>query len=85
MSNITALPGVSVPTHEPNVALVRALRDLVVEAEAGRLQSFIGTGWMADGTRLSAWFDSHPNVYETLGSIAWLHAEYIQKNTRSDG
>lgn len=80
--NIRALPGVSVPTGAPNLALVRALRDLAAEAEAGRLQSFLGVGFMADGTRLSAWFDSHPNVYEMLGSIAWLQAEYIEKHTR---
>ncbi len=82
MTNVTALPGATVPTGEPNAALVRGLRDLLADAEAGRLQSFIGCGFMADGHRLSACFDSHENVYEMMGSLAWLQAEYVERHTR---
>ena len=83
--NVKALPGCKAPTAEPNQALIRGMRDLLQMAEDGRLQSFIGTGFMADGARLSSWFDAHPNVYEMLGSIAWLHAEYIGRKTPPEG
>lgn len=80
VSNIKALPGCRAPTSEPNQALVAALRDLLGMAEDGRLQSFIGTGFFADGSRAAAWVDHHPNVYEMLGALAWLQAEYINRH-----
>lgn len=81
MSNVRALPGSVAPTSEPNTALVQMLRDMLVMAEDGRLRSFIGTGFCADGARLAMWADAHPNVYEMLGAIAWLQAEYLHKHT----
>lgn len=82
MSNVKSLPGMRVPGHaEPDLALIAAIRGLLERAESGELQSFIGTGFMADGCRLATWADRHENVYEMLGSLAWLHAEYINRHT----
>jgi hypothetical protein len=80
VSNVQALPGSRVPSAEPNPAIVDRIRALLEMAEDGRLQSFIGTGFCADGGRLSLWCDQHTNVYEMLGSLAWLQAEYIHRH-----
>lgn len=66
---------------EPNEALIRMLEDMLDMASAGRLQSLVGTGFTAEGNRLAMWCDTHPDVYQMLGSIAWLHAEYVQRCT----
>lgn len=79
-TNVRALPGVQVPTTEPRESLVRALQELLVLAQAGRLQSFVGTGFMSDGARMSFWSDHHPNVYEMRGAIAWLQDEYVARH-----
>lgn len=82
MSNVKSLPGLRVPGHaEPDPALIATIKGLLERAEAGELQSFIGTGFMADGCRISTWVDRHENVYEMLGSIAWLQAEYVNRHT----
>lgn len=82
-ASVTAMPGCSVPTSEPNQALVAALRDLLSRAESGHLQSFVGTGFMADGLRMGFWCDLHPNIYEQLGSIEWLKAEYMHRHSET--
>ncbi len=79
--NVTALPGVNRVTSKPNDGLCAMLRDLLERAESGYLQSLIATGFTADGLRLSVWSDTHPNVHEMLGAIAWLQAEYIERHT----
>jgi hypothetical protein len=82
MSNVHALPNSGgLPSIEPNEALVKNLEDVLAMAKSGQLQSFIGTGFFGDGARVSTWSDFHPNVYEMLGSLAWLHAEYIHRHT----
>lgn len=84
--NVTALPGCRVPGNAtPQPALVSMLRDLLAKAEAGDLQSFIGTGFMADGCRIAGWADLHTNLYEMAGSLTWLHAEYIHRHTSDAG
>lgn len=81
MSNVAALPGVRLQNGAPNEALIGVLRDLLDRAESGQLQSFIGTGFQADGLRAAAWVDHHGNVYEMLGALAWLQAEYVHRHT----
>lgn len=82
---IKTLPGVQPYLNgKSNPNLVTALEDLVEMAKDGRLQSFIGTGFMADGARLATWFDLHDNVYEMLGSLAWLQHEYVHRHTSND-
>lgn len=49
-------------------------------AKKGEIQSLVATGFMNDGNRYSIWADTHPNVYEMLGSIGWLQAEYLQRH-----
>lgn len=85
MTNITALPGVRLPNSGPNEALVDLLRDLLSRAETGQLQSLIGTGFQSDGLRMGVWADCHSNVYEMLGALAWLQAEYIHRHTGALG
>lgn len=81
MTNVRALPGTTLPSAEPNAALVEGLEHLVEMAKSGQLQSFVGTGFMADGLRLSHWSDYHDDKYQMLGSLAWLQAEYVRRNT----
>jgi hypothetical protein len=80
VSNVAALPGCRVPSNEPNEALCAGLRDLLARAESGELQSMIGTGFTSDGMRMAAWFDLNPDVYQTLGALAWLQAEYVHRH-----
>ena len=65
---------------EPDQRLVSLLTDMLEHAKAGRMKSFIGAGYMADGCRIAAWADTHDNVYEMLGSLAWLQHEYVHKH-----
>ena len=65
----------------PQENLVRMLEDMVEMAKSGRLQSFIATGFTHEGNRLGMWFDTHPDVYQMLGSIAWLQHEYVHRHT----
>lgn len=79
---VSALPGVKIPTGEPNPGLVEALERLVSMAKSGELQSFVGTGFTEAGLRVSIWYTPHPNVYEMLGSISWLEHEYVNRVTQ---
>lgn len=81
MSNVTSLPGICAIGAGPNIALVDMLRDMLERAESGQLQSFVGTGFGADGLRMAAWCDTHDNVYEMAGTLAWLQAEYMHRHT----
>ena len=65
----------------PNAPLVEGLRQLLEMAEAGQLQSFVGTGFTCDGLRAAHWSDYHTDVYQMLGALAWLQAEYINRHT----
>lgn len=81
MTNVVNLGGQPVDPTQPNESLVSALRSLLQYAESGQLQSFIGTGFTPDGLRQSIWCDTHDDVYQMLGSLAWLQAEYINRVT----
>lgn len=80
MSNVKAMPGITVPTAEPNKALIKALEDILESARSGELQSFFATGFRADGLRMSCMFPHH-NVYEVVGAIEFLKAEYMHNMT----
>ena len=81
MSNVTTFPGAKPPmTGKPNAGLVSALRAALAMAESGQLQSLIGAGFVADGGRYSFMGDHHDNIYETLGSLVWLQAEYQHRH-----
>lgn len=85
MSDVISLQtGKTVEIAEPCQSLIDAIKDLLEMAESGRLQSFVGTGFLADGMRVSVWADFHDNTYEMLGSIAWLQAEYIHNQTEGE-
>ena len=80
MSNVKSLPGVMIPTSEPNQALIRAVEDILESARSGELQSFMATGFRSDGLRMSCIFP-HTNVYEVVGSLEFLKAEYMENWT----
>lgn len=83
MSNVTALhANVSVPSGQPNEALIDALEQLLAMAKSGQLQSYIGSGFTCDGLRVSTWCDFHDDVYQFLGSMEWLKAEYLERHTK---
>jgi len=81
MDKVTPLRGAVVQTGEPNQALIAALKDILADAESGRLQSFFGAGFLDDGLRLSCILAAHPNVYEVIGSIEMLKHDYINRHT----
>lgn len=80
MSNVKAMPGVVAPTNEPNQAIIKAIEDILESAKSGELQSFFATGFRADGLRMSCIFPHH-NVYEVVGSLEYLKAEYMENWT----
>lgn len=81
MSNVHTLPGTLNPiAMPPNEHLVKALKDLLVMAESGTLQSYIGTGFTNDSMRVSTWCDFHDDVYQMLGSLEWLKSEYVDRH-----
>lgn len=84
MSNVKALPGVRPPNPVRNDELVSLLRNMLERAESGELQSFVGTGFCTDGMRLACWADTHTNVYEMLGALAWLQHEYVRRHAGGD-
>jgi hypothetical protein len=81
MTNVTALRGAVVPTNEPNAALVAALKDILADAESGRLQSFFAAGFLNDGLRMSCVLGDHSSIYEVVGSIEMLKQHYITNHT----
>ena len=82
MSNVLPLHnGINSPDAGPNGGLVSALEDLLKMAKSGQLQSYIGTGFTQDGLRVSTWCDSHDDVYQMLGSLEWIKAEYLHRHT----
>lgn len=81
MSNITPLRGGTTHTNEPNKVLIGALKDILADAESGRLQSLCAVGFLADGLRMSCIVGPHNNVYEVIGSIEMLKLDYINNHT----
>lgn len=82
MSNVCPLhDGISAPERAPNESLVQALESLLEMARDGRLQSYIGTGFTQDGLRVSTWCDHHDDIYQMLGSLEWIKAEYVHRHT----
>lgn len=85
MTTVVALPNCRIPDDRtPQRALVQMLQDLVVKAESGELQSFVGTGFTAEGLRLAAWCDFHPDVYQMRGALAWLQDEYVARHSEAN-
>lgn len=80
MSNVTPLRGAVVPTGKPNEALISALKDILADAESGRLQSFYAAGFLSDGLRMSCVLGDHSNVYEVVGSMEMLKQDYINNH-----
>lgn len=81
MNNVKSLHGTPIPTSKPNEMLVSALKDILSDAESGRLQSFIGAGFLSDGLRMSCVINTHPNAYEVIGSIEMLKLDFINDYT----
>lgn len=82
MSNVTALHGATVPTTQPNEALIGAIEQLLAMAKSGQLQSYIGSGFTHDGLRVATWCDFHDDVYQVVGSMEWMKAEYLDRHTK---
>jgi hypothetical protein len=79
-SNVVSLNGEPIAElGEPQEFLIKAIEQLLEKAKSGELQSFIGTGFVTDGCRISVWCDLHKNVYEMLGAINWLEHEYVSR------
>lgn len=81
MADVRAFPGAVAP-DQPDAALVELLRDLVKKAESGELRSFIGTGFLANGRRMSLWGedDSNPDLYSMYGALCALPVEYMKRH-----
>lgn len=84
-SNVVALGRMPPQVGVPNEALIQGLEDLLDKARSGYMQSLVGAGFTSDGMRISVWFDSHPDVYQMMGSLAWLQQEYANRVSEADG
>ena len=82
MTNVAMLHGGRAPTSEPNESLIAALEALVAMAKSGQLQSYIGSGFTHDGLRVATWCDFHDDVYQVVGSMEWLKAEYLDRHAK---
>ncbi len=80
-NKVVSLPGNRVPSAEPNQEVIDMIETMLDHAKSGNLQSFVGTGFMADGARIAMWADTEQHVYKMLGAIAWMHAEYLHRHT----
>lgn len=81
MDNVVALGQMPPQAGVPQNALVRCLEEALELARDGKLQSFVGTGFTSDGERLSVWYDTHPDLFQMLGSLAWLQHEYVDRKS----
>jgi len=81
MTKVTALRGAVVPTNEPNEVLIEVAKKILADAESGRLQSLLAAGFLNDGLRMSCIVNTHPNVYEVIGSIEMLKMDYVKNYT----
>jgi hypothetical protein len=81
-SNVVTLQGIpKTPGGTPNQTLIESLETVLMHARAGRLQSFIGTGFTEDGLRLTLWDDGEAlDVYSMLGALTWLQHEYANRH-----
>ncbi len=79
--NVRTIFGAPLITQTPNEHLVKALQELLSMAESGQLQSYIGSGFTRDGLRVATWCDFHDDVYQVLGSMEWIKAEYVNRHT----
>ncbi len=70
---------------KPCEELIAVLRETLARAEAGELESFIGTGFLADGGRLAVWADNHDNFYEMLGALVALQSEFNDRHPNTKG
>lgn len=77
-NNVVYMNGSTKPQYgagEPRQDLIAMLERLLEDARSGTLQSFIGTGFMHDGFRLSVWADYHDNYYTMMGAVTELAHE----------
>lgn len=65
---------------EPNENIIKALEELLDMAKDGRLQSYIGTGYLNDGLSMTTWLDYHADIFQMLGSLEWLKIRYISEH-----
>lgn len=79
--NVKPLRGAVIPTNKPNQMLIDVVKSMLADAESGRLQSLLAAGFLDDGLRMSCVVNTHPNVYEVIGSLEMLKHEYITNYT----
>lgn len=77
MSNVRAFPG-CVVENEPVLELVSLLRQLTAKAESGELRSFVGTGFMHNGTCAMCLGDFSDDPYRMLGALSVLRDQYVE-------
>lgn len=88
MGELVSMPGVQpqapIAGRQPVPGLIRVMEELLDKARTGELQSFVGTGFFADGGRLAMWADHHPNRYEMLGALVSLTDEFTRRRPEED-
>lgn len=81
-SNVKAIfTGKTVQADAANEHLVTLLEEILEMAKTGVLQSFVGTGFTSERTRLACWGDFHKDVYQMMGALNWLVHEYAYRQT----
>lgn len=85
MINIMPLrAGIVIAGGEPeaNESLVAALRMLVESAEKGELQSFVGVGFCANGTKVRSFCSGGEDSDAMIGALARVQREYMEHTDR---
>lgn len=87
MTNVVKLDGT--PAHipgTPDASLVEMLADMLEMAKSGELQSFVGTGFVSNGDRVSVWHTANQiDVFQMMGAINWLEHEFADHVTDKNG
>ena len=85
-ANVVSLRGGDfdcVPREEPDAGLLKAVAKVFQMARDGKLRSFMGTGFMADGARMKCFGGAiGADVYQMLGALTWLEHEYVDRIAR---
>jgi hypothetical protein len=77
-SKIAHLKKVEPVVLEPNEALVERLREILADAESGKLRSMVFIGTTSDGDLVDGWTtapEAH-NPYMILAGIDVIHSEF---------
>lgn len=65
---------------EPSASLISLIESILEDAKSGRLRSYVATGIMNDGSRMSGWHTENcESVWPLMGAVSLLPIEFAKK------